>query len=66
MLNNCGAHPELLKKDNVVALRMPPNKTSLIQPIDQGVIHSLKCHYRGEFLRRFINMNPSSDTVDIC
>lgn len=66
MLDNCAAHPELLEKDNVVALFMPPNTTSLIQPMDQGVIHSFKCHYKGEFLRRFINMNPSSETIEVC
>ncbi|XP_064410276.1 jerky protein homolog [Latimeria chalumnae] len=40
ILDNCSAHPkaELLVKDNVVGLYLPPNCTSLIQPCDQGIL----------------------------
>ena len=32
--------------DNVVCLYLPPNVTSVIQPLDQGIIAAFKAHYR--------------------
>ncbi|GBN02692.1 Jerky [Araneus ventricosus] len=39
ILDNCTAHlsPEILVKDNVSVLFIPPNCTSLIQPMDMGI-----------------------------
>uniref|UniRef100_UPI00398F7695 general transcription factor II-I-like isoform X2 n=1 Tax=Pristiophorus japonicus TaxID=55135 RepID=UPI00398F7695 len=56
ILDNCSAHPkaELLVKDNVVGLYLPPNCTSLLQPCDQGILRSLKCKYRSEFMHRLL------------
>lgn len=46
ILDNCSAHPsdgELKSKDGkVTAQFLPPNVTSLIQPMDQGVLETLK------------------------
>lgn len=57
LLDNCSAHPaaELLNIDNVIVKYMPPNCTSLIQPMDQGVLRSLKCKYKALFLKRILN-----------
>ena len=45
-LGNCSAHPEedvLVSDDGlVIAKFFPPNVTSLIQPMDQGVLESMK------------------------
>lgn len=46
LVDNCPAHPNV---DNLRAIKLvflPPNTTSLLQPMDQGVIKSLKVHYR--------------------
>jgi hypothetical protein len=59
VLDNCSAHPQGLQKDNVTVLFLPPNTTSLIQPMDQGIIRNLKSKYRVQFLRQMIAMNPS-------
>jgi len=43
-LDNAPSHPseeELMKRD-IKAIFLPPNVTSLIQPMDQGVIEWLK------------------------
>lgn len=41
-LDNCSAHPppELLVKSNVFSIYLPPNVTSVIQPCEQGILHS--------------------------
>jgi hypothetical protein len=52
ILDNFSAHPnaELFVKDNVLAVYLPPNCTSLVQPLDQGILWSFKSHYKGVFL----------------
>ena len=57
VLDNCSAHPnedELVSEDQkIVAKFLPPNVTSLIQPMDQGVLESLKRCYRRKLLEKF-------------
>ena len=58
VLDNCPAHPdaEYLVSDDgkIIALYLPPNVTSLIQPMDQGVLVALKRHYKRKLLRRLV------------
>ena len=47
ILDNCSSHPDLSHlNENVEFLFLPPNTTSLIQPMDQGVIATLKALYK--------------------
>ncbi|XP_064413472.1 jerky protein homolog [Latimeria chalumnae] len=57
LLDNCSAHPaaEAMATRNVFATYLPPNCTSLIQPMDQGIIWNMKCHYHSEFIRKLVN-----------
>ncbi|CAM1330237.1 Uncharacterised protein at_DN0665, partial [Pycnogonum litorale] len=63
LLDNCSAYPpaELLVADNVYAAYLPPNCTSLIQPMDQGIIRSLKCYYRKTFLSALVRVECIKD-----
>ena len=58
VLDNCPAHPdaEYLVSDDgkIIALYLPPNVTSLIQPMDQGVLVALKRHYKRKLLQRLV------------
>ena len=45
VLDNCTAHPNISLK-NIKLKFLPPNTTSLIQPLDMGVIQNLKVKYR--------------------
>ena len=51
-LDNCSSHvPQDFS--NIKLQFLPPNTTSLIQPLDQGIIHSFKSNYR-KYLMNFI------------
>ena len=65
LLDNCAAHPDeesLTSSDGLVTAKfLPPNVTSLIQPMDQGVLESLKRRYRKSLMRDIL----LSDNQDI-
>ena len=47
IVDNCSAHPDLSHVDPNVRMEfLPPNTTSLSQPMDQGVIATFKALYR--------------------
>lgn len=64
LLDNCSAH----RIDDVVLTNtevkyFPPNCTSLIQPLDQGVIVSLKRAYRSRLMQRLLlNIETGRET----
>ena len=59
LLDNCSAHPSddiLQSKDGKIKVMfLPKNTTALIQPLDQGIIHAFKAHYRGGLLSDMVN-----------
>ena len=57
LLDNCRAHPpgNELVLDNIFAAFLPPNVTSLIQPMDHGIISNIKHIYKSAFLRQLVN-----------
>lgn len=54
LLDNCPAHPKIDSLQNIKLVFLPPNSTSILQPLDQGVIRSLKCKYRTHVLSKVI------------
>ena len=58
LLDNCSAHPdakEIVSDDGAIfAEFLPPNVTSVIQPMDQGVLQAIKKRYKKKLLRRMI------------
>lgn len=58
ILDNCSAHPdeeELVSSDGkIIAKYLPPNVTSLIQPMDQGVLELIKRRYRRKILEELV------------
>ncbi|XP_064479058.1 tigger transposable element-derived protein 4-like [Ornithodoros turicata] len=51
-VDNCAAHGHILNLQAIKLEFLPPNTTSVIQPMDQGVIHNLKVNYRRRLLSR--------------
>ena len=47
IIDNCPAHPSISNLTYVQFVFLPPNTTSILHPMDQGDIRSLKAHYRG-------------------
>jgi hypothetical protein len=46
IVDNCPAHPHVKGLKSMKLVFLPPNTTSVTQPMDQGVIRNLKLHYR--------------------
>lgn len=65
LLDNAPTHPSALElnsiDENCLVVYLPPNVTSLIQPMDQGVISALKRHYKMGFLRESLTCNHNSN-----
>lgn len=63
-LYNAPEHPDHLCSDNKknVEIFLPPNVTSLVQPMDQNITQTVKLHYRKVFLKRTV----ASEEIDIC
>ena len=57
VLDNAGGHPAHIaeKFPNLEFYFLPPNTTSLIQPMDQGVIRSFKANYLRGFMDKVID-----------
>lgn len=55
MIDNCTAHGDIPQLSNVKVQFLPPNTTSKLQPLDQGIIKNFKSYYRKEVVRRFLS-----------
>lgn len=67
-IDNCTAHHvEGLELSNIELQFLPANCTSLIQPLDKGIINSVKCSYRRRLIQKLLlNIRLQRDTkVDI-
>lgn len=53
-VDNCGAHGHISNLKAITSKFLPPNTTSVLQPMDQGVIKNLKLHYRSRLLNRVL------------
>ena len=54
IVDNCPAHPQLHGLQNVRLAFLPPNITARTQPMDAGVIKSLKENYRAELEKKHL------------
>jgi len=57
-------HPVDLKLSNVTLIFFPPNTTSKIQPLDQGVIRCFKAYYRSRLVKHIIKRCTVALTPD--
>ena len=52
IVDNCPAHPTVTWLEWIELIFLPPNTTSVTQPMDQGVIRALKAKYRSLAVRK--------------
>ncbi|XP_048006503.1 tigger transposable element-derived protein 4-like [Leguminivora glycinivorella] len=53
-IDNCPAHPKGVELKNIKLVFLPPNATSKLQPMDQGIIKVLKQGYRARLIHRYL------------
>ena len=61
------SHPKHLELSNIEVVFLPENTTSLIQPMDQGIVKNFKGHYRSKLHHRIINsmdLNPDLTLIE--
>ena len=46
LVDNCPAHSSIDNLASTELIFLPPNTASKLQPMDQGVIPSMKAHYK--------------------
>jgi hypothetical protein len=68
-IDNCSSHP-FITLPNIKIVYFPSNTTSRLQPLDQGVIHSIKANYRRKLTQKLIaiiedNKIPTSNSIDL-
>ena len=67
LLDNAPAHPDegvLISSDKTIkTMFLPPNTTALIQPMDQGVVESLKRRYLKSLLRKLLLVDQEGDSM---
>lgn len=61
LVDNCPAHPQV-QLQNIKLIFLPPNSTSVLQPMDQGIIWALKQNFRKQLLLTIIQRQDSNDT----
>ncbi|KAI8516466.1 Pyruvate decarboxylase 2 [Branchiostoma belcheri] len=52
LLDNYTAHPHDVNLRNIRLIFLPANTTSIIQPLDQGIIRNFKALYRSKLMQR--------------
>ncbi|CAG4987969.1 unnamed protein product [Parnassius apollo] len=70
LVDNCPAHPNVTDLKSITLAFLPPNTTSVLQPMDQGIIRSLKMNFRKNLVLKMINFldaneNHSSTKVTV-
>ncbi|VDP90912.1 unnamed protein product [Echinostoma caproni] len=55
-MDNAPCHNQAAVFSNVKLLRLPPNRSSMLQPMDQGVIWSFKCSFRKHLLEFVLSL----------
>ena len=63
IIDNCPAHPVIGGLKAIQLCFLPPNTTAVTQPMDQGVIRSLKAKYRSRLIKLIIKAIDSNKDI---
>ncbi|XP_050338066.1 tigger transposable element-derived protein 4-like [Bactrocera neohumeralis] len=59
LVDNCPAHPKIDDLRSITLVFLPPNTTSILQPMDQGVIRAFKSYFRKFLVLKLINVHDN-------
>lgn len=65
IVDNCPAHPEIDKLHSIKVVYLPPNTTSITQPMDMGIIQNFKICYRKLLLSEMITAIDNHASYEI-
>ena len=60
IIDNCPVHPIIDNLSHIKLVFLPPNSTSVSQPMDQGIIRCLKAHYRKRLVKLLLRSLDSN------
>ena len=60
IIDNCPAHPIIENLSHLKLVFLPPNTTSVTQPMNQGVIRCLKAHYKKRLVKLILHSLDSN------
>jgi hypothetical protein len=63
-VDNCSSHSLTTTLTNISLKYLPPNATSKLQPLDQGIIRSFKAHYRKNIVSLMISNLENGVDID--
>ena len=61
VMDNAPCHPKNVELSNVELLFLPAHSTSKIQPMDAGIINSVKARYRGRIVSKLLSVIEKED-----
>lgn len=65
VVDNCPSHPSVENLSSIKLVFLPPNVTSILQPLDQGVIRSFKGYYRRLLILKMLEEEKADLKVSI-
>lgn len=63
-VDNAACHKKLDDLKNINVQFVPTNTTSIIQPLDQGIIHCFKAYYQQNIIRKQITAIERGKTIE--
>lgn len=65
LVDNAPSHPSEheLRKGDIIVKFLPPNVTSVLQPMDQGVLENIKRNYRRQLLEHLLELTENADLM---
>lgn len=65
IIDNCAAHCKVPGLNSIELVFLPPNSTSVSQPLDQGVIQNFKVNYRKLLIKGFISAIDKNEKFSV-
>ena len=65
LIDNAPGHPQDLQHENVQVIFLPKNTTSLLQPLDQGIISTFKALYIKRAFTHILEQMENNESLTV-